>query len=184
MTQLKMALMIAAAALVGLIAHDALAGECCCHCGCNDGARKVCRLVPDKRKIEKTVFGCECSEVCIPGKACRGCLNCDEKCGESKGGCDSCNHAPYAMLKWFDWQPGCANVKTVKKLIKYTASKEVCGWKWKIEEVCDGCCPASNCVQAQDGTPVEKAPPGVSADQVPLPPVPIAPSAYLPSARE
>ncbi len=183
MTKLRALLVIAAAALVGLLAKNALAGEGCCHCGGDCGVRKVCRIVPDKRKIEKTVFGCECSDMCIAGKACRGCLNCEEKCGESKGGCDSCNHAPYAMLKWFDWEPSCGHVKTVKKLVKYTASKQVCGWKWKIEEVCDKCCPACNCVRAEDGTPVEKAPAGATADELPSPPVPIAPALYQPSAR-
>jgi hypothetical protein len=173
-TELKVTLAIAAAALVSLFGQDALAD--CCRCGGDCGVRKVCRVVPDKRKIEKTVYGCECADMCLAGKSCRGCLNCEEKQGEGKD-CDSCSHKPYALLRWWDWEPGCAQVKTVKKLTKYTVTKEVCGWKWQIEDVCSHCCPASNCVEGQDGMQVER-PPAAAADQVPAPPVPIVSAGY------
>jgi hypothetical protein len=177
-------MLVIAAALIGLTAQAVLAGDCCCECGGGCGVRKVCRIVPDKRKIEKTVYGCECSDICLPGHACRSCLNCEEKCGGEEGKCDCCNHRPYALLEWFNWSPNCGRAITVKKLVKYTASKQVCGYKWKVEEVCDHCCPASNCVEAADGTPVEKAPAGVAEDELPPPPVPVATSAFNLSSRK
>jgi hypothetical protein len=177
-TKLKITVSVVAAALVGLATQVALAGDCCCHCGGNCGVRKVCRIVPDKRKIEKTAYACECADVCIAGKACRGCLHCEEKCGQRKDG-DCCAHRPYALLRWFDWKPTCGKVKTVQKLTKYTVSKEVCGWKWVIEEVCDTCCVVSNCVAAKDGTQVEKPPASAAIADIPAPPVPISPAAYL-----
>jgi hypothetical protein len=167
-----------AAALVCAANSNALAGHGCCDCGCGDGVRKVCRVVPDKRKIQKNVYACECADICIAGKSCRGCLQCDEVCGEGKA-CDCCSHRPHALLRWFNWEPGCAHVKTVKKLTLYTASKEVCGWKWQIVDVCENCCPSGNCVPADDGTPVQKAPVGASADEIPMPPVPVKAAAYL-----
>jgi hypothetical protein len=167
----------AAAVLLGLAATSALAGHCC-DCGCGDGVRMVCRLKEDKRKIEKIVYACKCEDICIPGKSCRGCKNCEEVGGDC--GCDcecSCDHKPFARLKWFDWSPGCAHVKNVKKLEKFIVTKEVCGWKWVVEEACGNCCPDGDCVPAKDGTPVQKAPAAAASDELPMPPVPVSAAA-------
>jgi hypothetical protein len=175
MTQVQLTLATALAAMLGLAVQAATAGDGCCKCG-GCGVRKVCRIVPEKKKLEKTVYGCKCEDICVPGKSCRGCLNCEEKCGE--GDCDCCSHKPSAFFRWFDWEPGCAEVKTVKKLTKFKVTHEICSWKWKVEDACENCCPSANCVEGADGMPVEKAPPSATTDDIPMPPVPVTPAAF------
>ena len=43
------------------------AAECCEHCGCQCQCCKVCRLVPDVKKVPKVTYACECEDICIPG---------------------------------------------------------------------------------------------------------------------
>ncbi len=152
------------ATTVALATSAALAGDCCCECGHdNCGVRKVCRLVKETKKIEKICYGCECADICLPGKSCRGCLHCEDNCAE---GCctagSSKEQKPDCSFSWFDWSPTCAKVVTKKKLTKFIMVKEVPSWKWKVEEVCGNCCPDHSCTAAADGTQVEK----VSAQQV------------------
>ena len=166
MSSVKMALGALVLALVGL-SQSATAGDCCCECGnSNCGVRKVCRLVKETKKIEKICYGCECEDYCLPGKSCKGCLNsestCDDECGDCcTKSCDSCeckDHKPACCLCWFDWTPTCAKVKTRKKLVKYVVTKEIPSWKWKVEEVCAGCCPDNSCTGGADGgVPVQTA---------------------------
>lgn len=175
-----------ALALAAPAARPASADDCCCHCGDGCGVRKVCRLVPDKKKITKTCYGCQCEDICLPGRSCRGCLNCEEVCEDGnccrpscgcQDGCDDCkDHKPLCCLQWFDWTPSCAKVRTVKKLVKYTATKEVCSWKWKVEKVCQNCCPGHCCEPGPGGLEVDKSAasdPALSAeDLASIPPVP------------
>ena len=46
----------------GLFSHG------CPHCGCSQ-VKKVCRIVPDVKKITETKYVVECEEVCLPGKS-------------------------------------------------------------------------------------------------------------------
>ena len=165
--------------LAALINQPALGGDCCCsECGCNDGVRKVCRLVCETKKIETVCYGCECEDFCLPGKSCRGCLNSEEVCAE---GCseDCCAHKPLCNLEWFNWTPGCAKVHNRKKLVKYIVVKEVPSYKWKVEEVCAGCCPDSACAMGADGVPVERAADASELENAPAPPGgPVAPASF------
>ena len=167
------------AATVALTTSAVLAGDCCCKCGHdNCGVRKVCRLVRETKKIEKICYGCECADICLPGKSCRGCLNCEDNCAEACGSTEPCGkeQKPDCSFSWWDWTPSCAKVVTKKKLTKYALVKEVPSWKWKIEEVCENCCPDQSCTAAIDGTKVEKVSSlqveAATADNVtiPLPP--------------
>ena len=163
MNKMNRTAMCLAMAIIGMVSQNANAGDCCCHCGENCGVRKVCRLKDSTRKIEKLCFGCQCEDYCISGKACRGCLHCENNCEqncECQQQCDDCckeckEKKPWCCLKWFDFKPLCAEVRTKKKLIMYKATKEVPSWKWEVEEVCASCCPQCNCAALGDGMEVE-----------------------------
>ena len=137
--RIRMAVVLASLAAVPA---PVAAGENCCHCGSGCGVRKVCRLVCETKKIKDYCYGCKCDAICLPGKSCRGCLHCDDVCAScGQCGCDcGCDHKPLCHLEWYDWKPGCADMLHIKKLVKYEVEREVCSFKWVVEEVCDGCC--------------------------------------------
>jgi len=176
---LKLAALLVIASYVGSTAAWACDG--CCQCGNNCGVRKVCRLVCEKKKIETVCYGCECEDYCLPNKACRGCLNSEAVC---TGDCDKdcCAQGPLCCLEWFDWSPTCAKMFHRKKLTKYIVVKEVPSYKWKVEEVCNNCCPDCGCDAGADGVQVER-PKDLPEGDVAPPPPPMARSASFSSRR-
>ncbi|MEX2113516.1 MAG: hypothetical protein WD845_10035 [Pirellulales bacterium] len=99
----------------------ASAADCCAHCGCQTSCCKVCRLVPDVKKITTPVYDCECEEFCVPGKS-ECCVGCDE-CG--------CRKLFYT--------PTCGKVRTRVKLVKTNETTEVKTFKCVVEDLCPQC---------------------------------------------
>ena len=141
---------ITAVALAGLIVQAATAGplcggcrgagcdQCCeqeCGCECGTECGKICKLVCTTRTIKAIAYAFECDSVCIPGPSEKGCRHCDTVTDGKECDCE-CGQSPMAIFRWTDWNPGCAEVRDRKKLVKYEATKEVCSFKW---EVVDGC---------------------------------------------
>lgn len=87
-------------------------GHCkvqCPECGC-----AVCEPTPTTLKEKKTVYSCECKEICIPGVT-----------------------GPFAPCCE---PPHCGKVRTVKVLKKTEIECEKCGYKWSVKHVaCESC---------------------------------------------
>ena len=106
------------------LATIAVADECChrCErCGCSAECCKVCRCVPDVKKVTKTTYSCECEDFCVPGPS-QHCVTCDE-CGK----------------KQHNFTPSGATMRTRKKLVKHETTSEVKTYKWVVENVCPHC---------------------------------------------
>jgi hypothetical protein len=118
---------MAAAMVLAAVGSAAAGGKGdCCHCQSCPATKKICRWVPEKKTVEVEKWDCECETICIPG--------CSEHCGKScTVDCDGKKHVKH------HWAPTCAKTRTIKKLKKIKEEKEVCGWKWVVEEVCDHC---------------------------------------------
>lgn len=105
-----------------------------CHCTCP--CEKVCRLVKEDKKVTVVCWGCQCEDICLPGRSQRGCAHCEEVCNETAS--DTCS-APKSFL-WYAWIPGCPKEYiTKKKLMRKSVIKTVPSFKWVIEDVCPTC---------------------------------------------
>jgi hypothetical protein len=112
---------------------------CCEHCG----ARKVCKVVCEMKKVRKTVWAVECEEFCpLLPRLCRDgdpcCDPCqpacrDRKCGKCRDCCDPC--AEIEGRKYVP--PKCGKLRTVKKLVRKEIECEVPGYKCVV--VCPRC---------------------------------------------
>ena len=78
------------------------------HC-CPDCGHKQCCPTPTTVKEKKTVYHCECKDICIPG---------------IKGPFASCCETP-----------SCGRVRTIKVLKKTEIECQKCGYKWDIKSV-------------------------------------------------
>ena len=141
---LRNSCIIAALALAAAVVLSGVtaAGDCCCdHCGCQNSCNKVCKLVPDERKVETTCWGCKCEEFCVTGPSCSECEQCETVCDPCENGGDP--KAPVGKAKrlvWKLWGPPCsAKMYTKKKLYKKTITKKVPGYKWVVEDLCAQC---------------------------------------------
>lgn len=122
---------------IGLVAR-AQGGWGHCHCCQGDGpCEKVCRLVPDKKKVPVTCWGCKTEDFCIPGPSKPACRHCEIVCDENDP------DAPCTQSKkffWTEWIPNnCAHVYTKHKLMKKTVNKSVPSYKWVVEDLCPEC---------------------------------------------
>ena len=79
----------ALALLVALATQAAVAHDKCAMCGCKEKIVKVCKAVPETKKVKATTWDCVCEEICIPGRT-----------------------------QTHDCQPRCGKPRTVKKLLK------------------------------------------------------------------
>jgi len=144
---------LAAVTVIVAAARDAGAQGRCERCGCANGL-KVCRLVCETKEIEVTCWGSQCEDFCLPGPGKMGCRTCEKACtcgpNCADGCCECCdaerdgpgNGSCRGGGKWFVWRttmPGCARIFTKKNLMKTTVTKEVCVYKWKIENLCGSC---------------------------------------------
>lgn len=102
-------------------------GRECPHCG-RGTCEPVCKLVCTTRTVEKTCYGCECENVCIPSPS--------TKCREHSESAGKCGLLCY--LRWTEWCPGCAKPASRKKLAKYVVTREVPSYKWVVVPAC--CC--------------------------------------------
>jgi hypothetical protein len=46
---------------------------------------------------------------------------------------------PSKYFVWFNWTPGCATTRCVKRLVRRTVTKEVPSYEWVIQDLCKGC---------------------------------------------
>jgi hypothetical protein len=138
---MKLHLALFALSLVAGLASQ-LQAECCDHCGCDCGCRKVCHLKLDKKKVTKVEYSCECEDFCVPCKSeCVG-HKCECECKPGLCGCmkEKCCSKPV-------YRPTGATVYTKKKLVKKEVSKEVPVYKWTVETICDGCAHRCRCCE-------------------------------------
>ena len=108
--------------------------DCCARCGCHCRVKKVCRLVPDKKKVTEVEFDCKCEDFCTPGPS----KLCGEKCH-----CDCKSPRGHTCEKI--WQPSCGCVRTRHVLMKREVTKEVPSYKCVVEYVCERCCDDGDC---------------------------------------
>lgn len=130
---------MAAAIVFAFVAPAAAGGKgACAHCDSCAATKKVCRWVPEKKTIEVEKWDCECETICIPGRSqlCAKCRTYDCNCEK---------HVERI------WSPTCAKARTIKKLKKVKEKKEVCTWKWVVEEVCDDCACKCGEIRAEAG---------------------------------
>jgi hypothetical protein len=123
-------------ALAQLACADEFLGECS-HPACG----KVCRLVCEKKKLTSICYGCKSEDRCLPGPSIRGCKHCavcDGNCAaKSAADCNECR--PQCKFCWYDWFPcGCAETRSICKLKKYQAEKEIAWYHWEVVDA--GCC--------------------------------------------
>ena len=112
--------------------------QICEHCQREACCEKICRLVPEDKKITVTCWGAKEEEFCVPGRSQRGCENCEWVCGDDGDPKSPCSQPK--KLFWTDWLPGnCGKVYTRTKLMKRTITKTVKSYKWVVEEVCAQC---------------------------------------------
>jgi len=120
-------------ALLGLAAASTcIAGgqTGCAECGCNR-LKKVCRVVPEVKKVTATKWVVECEEICIPGKS---------RCEERLVSDPACVDAPrYETVT----VPTCDRIVTRKKLKKVTTTTEKPSFKCVVDTVCCQC--GGNC---------------------------------------
>ena len=136
-------LVVAASSPLLLCAEETKSIYSCPKCGCCN-LKKCCKLVPEVKKVPKTVYDCKCEDFCVPGKS--KCLG--TKCVKD---CDGCHEEKV-------WQPNCGCVRTRTVLVKKTEMVEKCGFKCVVETVCTRCgcnCAAGPCV---DEAPAKPAP--------------------------
>lgn len=92
-----------------LLATQGADHHCCPGCG-----HKQCCPTPTLLKEKKTVYSCECKDICIPG---------------IKGPFAPCCEAP-----------ACGRVRTIKVLKKMEIECQKCGYKWDVKTVgCQRC---------------------------------------------
>ncbi len=129
---MKSAVACLAVAIAGLLANVAAAGSC--HdCGCHCDCCKVCRCVPEVKKVPKITYDCKCEDFCIPGPS--KCCGFKTVCPDDCCGCKLFNHAHREPV----FAPGCAKVHTKHILVKKEEMKEVCSWKWEVVDLCPHC---------------------------------------------
>jgi hypothetical protein len=114
----------------GLFSHG------CPQCGCPQ-LKKVCRVVPDVKKVPETKFVVTCEEICLPGRS-----HCTERVVA-----DQC--APGGQRCETVREPTCDRIVTKKTLKKVTTTVDKPGWKCVVETVCSQC--GTACGTAQCG---------------------------------
>ena len=130
-------LVLAAVLVAPLWANANGAHHCCPQCGCHN-VRKVCKLVPEIKKVPKVVYDVECEDFCVPGPS----KMCGVKCVPD---CD----AHHGVRKEIVWQPCCGKVHTRQKLVKKTIIEEKPGFKCVVVVLCKGC--GCNCGEEDCG---------------------------------
>ncbi len=121
------------------IGQDLQAGGCDgCQATC--GGRKVCRLVCEVKEVEVTCWACKCENFCVPGPSKVRCKHCEPACTEPGSHCPCQTSPKPKKFIWFSWCPGCAKVKTKKRLLKRTVIKEIPTYKWVVVNYCPSCC--------------------------------------------
>jgi hypothetical protein len=142
----------------------------CDHCGGAGACQKVCRLVCETKKVEITCWGCKCEDFCVPGPSKPGCRHCETVCDDCEAGSDpSAVHYQSRKFVWTEWIPGCATIRTRKKLMKKTITKTIPSYKWVVEHLCPHCQLAAQSAAVPAGTEIPQPPTAVGAKMAILP---------------
>jgi hypothetical protein len=64
---------------------------------------------------------------------------------------------------WTEWVPGCATIRTRKKLMKQTITKTIPSYKWVVEDLCPHCHANAQSAAVPAGTEIPKPPTGMDA---------------------
>ena len=155
-TTICLVLGLCADPLVRARGQDANCGDCCAPC-----AKKVCKLVPEEKKVEVVCWGCKCEDFCVPGPGCPTCEHCKPVCPN----CDDATKKAKVCAKtkrfiWFDWITCCCpQMYTCTKLMKRVEVVNVPTYKWVVEEVpicdCGDACDVDSTV-GTDATPMPR----------------------------
>ena len=118
------------AILLGLIvATQTPAGSmfhACTGCGCRE-LKRVCKVVPDIKKVTETRYVVECEEVCLPGPT-----QCEERLVTDPACIDLPRFETVRI-------PTCDRIVVKKKLKKISTTVDKAGWKCVVETVCSQC---------------------------------------------
>lgn len=104
----------------------AFGGDCCHRCGCHDGCERICRVVCTTKTVKEPCYHIKEVDICLPGPSCKVPCDCPDGCCKGHHGS-------------FHWEPGCANPRTIRKLVKTEKTKQVCEYKWVVEYLCPKC---------------------------------------------
>jgi hypothetical protein len=164
------AAMLLVALLFGSTAH---AQQC--------SKKAICTLVKTTKKVEVVCYGCKCEDICIPGRAKKGCTH-GGGCRDcaARGKSCSCDQKPICKFRWTEWTATTSKSKTRKKLVKYIVVREIPSYRWVIvkPEAAGGnsdvpppppttaCRPPFGTVVVAIGTKLPPLPPGITPDQV------------------
>lgn len=123
----------------------------CARCGSPAVCRKVCRCVPDEKKIEIVCWGKKQEDFCAPGCSKPLERHCEKVCAEPSANPDEPCAKPRNM-KWTLWgPPRCGKVYTKNKLMKKVVTKSVPGFKSVVEPLCETC--AAQCEHSPAAQP-------------------------------
>ena len=107
----------------------------CGQCGCGQ-LKKVCRLVPDVKKVPEIKYVVEEEEVCLLGKSCTEERIVPDECSPNGQRCETVQ------------APRCGKIVCKKKLKKTTKTVDKPSVKCVLETVCCQCgcvCDTGNC---------------------------------------
>lgn len=115
---------------VAIPSQAGLLADCCPNCGCHQ-LQKVCRVVPDVKKVTQTKYTVESEDVCVQGKTrCEERLVADANC-------------PNGLRCETVQVPTCDRIVTKKKIKKVTTTVEKPTFKCVVDTVCSQC--GTNC---------------------------------------
>ena len=115
---MKYAIVFVALALGGLVVASvpSIAADyepnCCGHCGSRNNCNKVCHVICEMKDVKEVRYKVVCEDFCVPDRS---------------GKCGCC------------WIPGCGDVHTKRKLVKYDVTCKKPSWKWVVEDLCASC---------------------------------------------
>jgi hypothetical protein len=146
MAQRSLALLTTLTLTIIPAAQAAASGELMFGCWTRPACGKVCKLVCGTTKLTAECYGAECEQICVPGPSRQGCKHCASCCGDCTAEpCGCCNQCPPCTPEckfcWFEWcPPVCSQPRTVKRLVKFAAQKEICWYHWEVVDACDCDC--------------------------------------------
>ena len=116
----------AAVLLVAMLLAPAAQAQDCCQ-------KTICTLVKTTKKVKVVCYGCKYEDICIPGRAKKGCTH-GAGCRDcaARGKSCSCDQKPNCKHRWTEWTSTTAKSKTRRVLVKYIVIKEIPSYKWVV----------------------------------------------------
>ncbi len=151
----------------------------CCHCGSCAPCKKVCRIVCEMKKVEITCWDVECEDFCplLPRLGRDPCSpSASSDCTPEPSCCGSCGPCTSGCPERCIKPPKCGLMRTKKKLVKRTVTREVPVYKCVVECVCCDCRGGEKGgvpTEAEPALPPEAPPPMKAVSSETIPPAPI-----------